>query len=289
MTRTIPVVGLILSSTLWAQSESQPSTQGHALELQELIAKMKAAEKDVDSAVLEMVTRGTYPGGVGFEIRGSVRVLGGTHFHIRNRATFEDDLTSEQEEVRTPEGAWMREKDPAFGEVYLSMKPELLAELKRAKETLAGAGDEAPLADNPAEDPLGSAMLESLDRHFALEVQKRVIGGHDVLVVQGPVREAPPEPGESDFPQPDRVELLVRTPDLAVIQMTQFRDGKELMQVEITRLELNVPIDKGSFRIELPEGQRFLDVMEHPPAAAQIRDLLDKAKARREQTEDDKR
>ena len=150
------IVVCALSPALWAQAESQP-TPGEAMEVQDLIAKMKATEKDVDSALLEMVTRGTYPGGVTFEIRGSVRVLDRTHFQIRNRATFEDDLTAEHEEVRTPEGAWTREKDPAFGEVYLFMKPELVEELEQVKKVLAAADEGAPAAENPAEDPLGSA------------------------------------------------------------------------------------------------------------------------------------
>ena len=58
---------------------------------------------------------------------------------------------------------------------------------------------------------------------------------------------------------------------------------EELMQVEITRRELNGPMEKDSFHIDLPEGQRFVDVMDHPPAAAQIRQLLDQAKTKSEQ------
>lgn len=282
MIRTALMTLGALTAALPAQSEQAPQ----AYTVSDLVAKMRARQKPVTSAYLEMMTRGSYPGGVTFEIKGTIRVLGETHFHSSHRSTFEDDITVETERVMTPDGAWMREKDPAFGEVYLAMDRDLSEQLKAATAELAG--DDGAM-DNPAKDPLGSAMLESLSQQFDLGVQKRVIDSQEFFVVNGPLRESTgsSEPDEEPqgfgggVPTPDRVELLVRMPDLAVVQMTQFKNGVELMKVETTVLELNRPMEKASFRIDPSAGKSFKNVKDHLPAWTQIQRQLEQAEDKR--------
>jgi hypothetical protein len=277
MTRSaLPALLFLLSGVLAAQdppAEGAAAPPGPVESVPDLIALMQSREQDVESARLEMVTKGIYPGDVSFDVRGTVRVLGKTHFHISTRATFEGDLEVEREDVRTPEGVWIRENDQAIGEVYLTMTVERLAEIEAARKTLAG--DKAVL-DNPVDDPLGSAMLASLAEQFELQLERRAVDGVDCYVVAGPTR-APGAAGEGGMPAPDRVEILVRESDLAVMKMTQLQGEREVMAVEITALELNPELDPASFRIDLPEGAEFIDVMDHPPAAAQIRMLLEQA------------
>jgi len=280
MIHTIFCAVLLLGAPLLPQSGNTEDNASKPISVADLVAKMKEREKSVDSVLMEMVSRGSYPGGVGFEIKGTVRVLGKDHFSISNRMTFDDDLSSELDRVVTPEGSWIRERDPAFGEVFLKIEPELMQKLERAQAELAVSGDVPATMDNPVKDPLGSAMLQSLNEHFDLTVQQRSIKGRDYFVVNGPVRDAAP-PSDPQMPVADRVELLVRAGDYAVVQMTQFEAGKELMQIEITRLELGVPMDPSSFVIHLPDGAHFIDVMEHPPAAVQIRQLLQDAETKR--------
>ena len=49
-----------------------------------------------------------------------------------------DGKVVETEHVITPDGAWMREKDPAYGEVFLMMDRDLSRKLKEARAVLAG-------------------------------------------------------------------------------------------------------------------------------------------------------
>ena len=278
MIRSAMMILAGLTPCLPAQSEQD----SQAYTVSSLVAEMRERQKPVTTAYLEMTTRGSYPGGVTFEIQGSIRVLGETHFHSSHRSTFEEAITVETERVVTPDGAWMREKDPAFGEVYLAMGRALSVMLRAATAELAGEGGGM---DNPAKDPLGSAMIESLNKEFDLTVQKRVINSRDYLVVDGPRLAAADSSGADGrggrVPTPDRVELLVRLPDLAVVQMTQFKDGAELMKIETTVLELNRPMKMESFRIDLPEGKSFKSVKDHPPAWAQIQRQLKLAEDQR--------
>ena len=112
--RTTVVTAALLACALAAQRGEEAAPETQTPTVKELVAQMKVREKGVTSAYLETVSRGPLPGGTQFEIAGSVRVLDGTHFHIVNRATFED-VTSESEHVVTPDGVWLREKGPAFG------------------------------------------------------------------------------------------------------------------------------------------------------------------------------
>jgi hypothetical protein len=189
------------------------------------------------------------------------------------------------EVVRTPTGTWTREIDPMQGEVLTRMGEETMRELEEASKVL---GDDVPAGAIPgqSEAPLGSAMLASLDKHFDLEVAGKVLrDGIDHWIVRGPARAGAGDRRDSDgLAQPDRVEVLVRTlasGPLAVVRMSQFSDGAEVMSLEIDEIVLDQPMAEASFKID-DRGKRVIDVMDHPPAARQIQEVLDQARRKRE-------
>jgi hypothetical protein len=90
---------------------------------------------------------------------------------------------------------------------------------------------------------------------------------------------------DDGLPQPDRVEVWVRTLNdtaYAVVRMAQFKAGQELLVIEIEDVRIDQPMAETSFKLDA-RGKRVIDVMEHPPAAAQIKSMLEKAKLRRDE------
>lgn len=275
--RTIGLAIGILSLPQLLAAQAEPAARAGLPTLDELVARMRSAEGQHDTVQVTMTTRGSYPGGVTMRVEGRIRVLGGTHFQVVNRATFEDEITVESETVRTPDGVWRRERDPAFGDVYWKMGPADMAALERAREVL---GDEAGggfTMQNPVSELRGAAMLEGLGEHFDLVVDETEIDGVDYWSVGGEAKADAPE--DPDVPTPDRIEILVRKSDLVVVRQTHFLRGTELMQVEIEELVLDEPLEKSSFAIALPDGVQWTDVRKYPPAWAQIEQLLRQAEA----------
>lgn len=282
MIRTAIPVLLTLALALGAQASAAPAQQGQLKTLQELVTEMQAVEKAASSVYLEMTSKGTYPGGVVFETEGTLRVLHGTHFQMHLKASFDGRQTAESETVKTPDGVWIREDDPAFGKVFLKMDKELADKLDEATRILGQEGGAVPGAmSQQSTSPLGSAMLESLSQQYDLKVERKVIkDGQECWVVAGDLRGDLPPPDENAPPVPDRVDILVRTVDSAVLQMVQLKDGREQLRVNITRLELNRPMAEDSFRIDAG-GVEPMDIMQHPPAAAQIQETLNAAEAKK--------
>ena len=273
---------LSLVSGLFAQDSIPVAPPGQLKTLQELLTEMQAAEKSATSVYLEMTSKGSYAGDVNFDTQGTLRVLHGTHFQMHLLANFGEGMSAESETVKTPEGVWIREDDPAFGKVFLKMDKELVDKLDEATRILGQEGAAVPGAmSEQSTSPLGSSMLESLSQQYDLKVERKVYkDGQECWVVAGDLRGDLPPPDENAPPVPDRVDILVRTLDSAVLQMVHLKDGREQLRVNITRLELNRPMAEDSFRID-GEGQVPMDIMEHPPAAAQIQSTLDAAQAKK--------
>lgn len=266
---------------LAAQDPEQPAKPTVA----ELITQLQTREKAAKTVSLAMRSRTAVPDGPTFETAGSLRVLGTTHFHVSMRMKIGDGMEGEHEVVRTPDGTWTREVDPMQGEVLTKMSKETMLALEEAAKEL---GDDVPAGAIPgqSEAPLGSAMLASLVKRFDLEVASKLVrDGIDHWVVRGDVRSgASPEGDEEGLPRPDRVELLVRaTADgpLAVVKMTQFAQGTEVMTVEIDSVVLDQPMAEASFKID-DRGRKVVDVMDYAPAAQQIQSVLDQAKRKKE-------
>ena len=181
----------------------------------------------------------------------------------------------------------MRERDPAQGEVFTHIDPELLQQLEAAAEVLGREAEVPGMLANKPNALRGAAMLKSLAERYDMRVERRVIGGQGYLVVKGDLKpgaaleeQSDSQPG--DLPVPQHVEVLVRERDLAVTRMDHMHEGKPFLTIEIGELQVGVPLSPKDFRIELPAHERFIPILEHPPAAAQIKRLLDEADARRE-------
>jgi hypothetical protein len=260
--------------------------EGRPPTLAELIAVLEAREARVESARLTMRTSGRQPDASTFRTTGELRLLGGEYLHASMVLEApDDDLRAEVETLKTPAGVWMREKDPVQGEVVTFLSPKLVRDLESAQRALE-RGDQGilgtdPTGGNPIDAPLGSAMLESLDRAFELSVgEPRVQDGIEVYVVGGPVRSAP---AELEAETPDFVEVLVRRADLAVIRLRQLRKGEKVLEVRIDELELDLPLEPASFdpmKTVLAEGRDavVIDVMDHPPARLQIEQVFAEAR-----------
>ena len=288
MIRTVILVLLVLgplslASGLSAQVPRSPAAQGQLPTLQELVTQMQKVEQAATSVYLEITSEGSYPGDVNFDTQMTLRVLHGTHFHMHLLASFGEGESAESETVKTPERVWILEDDPAFGKVFMKMDKELVDRLDEASRILGqdSAGMPGSMSEQST-SPLGSSMLESLSQQYDLKVERKVVkDGQSCWVVAGDLRGDLPPPDENAPPVPDRMDILVRTLDSAVLQMVHLKDGREQLRVNITRLELNRPMEEASFRIEV-EGQEPIDIMEHPPAAAQIQAILDAARAKKD-------
>lgn len=270
-------------TSLAAQEPAKPHAAG-APSVAEIVTRLQERERAAKTFELKVKSKSAVPEGPQFETEGSVRVLGTTHFHLAMRMRLGDGMEGENEVVRTPEGTWTRESNPTQPEVFTVMGKELMKEVEAAAKTLGGDGG----MPGQAEAPLGSAMLAGLAKRFDLAVvDKLVRDGFDHWVIRGDVRPGEASPA-SDLPEPDRVELLVRALSdgpLCVVKMVQLDQGAEVMVVEFTDLVLDRPMAEASFKLD-SRGKKVIDVMDHPPAAAQIQGMLAEARKKAQELKD---
>ena len=288
--------GILGAASLEAQDKPVKASQASGIN--KVISDLQKREKSLGSVELDMVTLGSYPGGLKFSTRGRLRVLGTTHFHIRVVSTFlgngKDQLTSEVEKVITPDGVWTRQQGP-IEVVYTKMSAALVKRLELAQKALAAAdkansGNQVAvpgLLSEGGRSPLGSAMLVSFDQQFDLRLQKapRSVGGTECRVFSGPWR-VPTRGGDNkdggaaaEPLGPASAEIVVR-PDGVPIALRQFdRDRAITLELRIDTLTLNPALKKGGFVLPLPAGKVFQDVMDHRPSRAQIQRLLDEYEA----------
>lgn len=227
---------------------------------------------------MRIETTGRLPDGSRFRTTGTMRVLGKTHFHVTMHWSFGEDQEGETETVRTAEGLWMRERDPVQGEVFTRMDKALMDRVESASAWLGDPSLAGP-GGAQAESPLGSRMIADLATSFALTIDgPREIDGVEVLVVSGPRKASTEE--DLLAPEADHVDVLVRVADAAVVRMTQLVKGEPITEVKIVELDLKPDLDPASFALVLPEGASFVDVLEHPPARAQIERLFDDARGK---------
>lgn len=266
--------GLLLGlGPLSAQKPQLPSVR-------QLLDRLRAREKTVESVEIEFSVRDRFPNDVRFESSGTLRVLHGTHFQTAVRVAFDDEVRSEMQTVVTPQGVWTRRKDP-IEEICLFMGPELRKEMEEKTRRL---GENAQLpgpVSAPKGGVLGTAMLQALSRQFALEVTgRKEIDGVRCLMLAGARRQPKADGGtadkgqrESPFdpPAPARAEVVVRETDAIPVRMTQYgADGAAMVLFEVHRLAVDAKLDPTSFQIDKPEGATFLDIEKHPPSWAQI-------------------
>ncbi|MGE0143840.1 MAG: hypothetical protein AB7I19_08000 [Planctomycetota bacterium] len=244
----------------------------------DLIAVLRALEKDFRQVSMRIETTGVLPDGAKFRTEGSQRVLGATHFHVTTRWDFGEGLEGETETVRTPDGVWMRERDPAQGTVFTRMDRSLMVRVDSANRALGGGMAAGPGAET-AESPLGSRMIADLRAGFELTLRgPQEYDGSPVIVVAGPRRAGVED--EMLAPEADFVEMFVRSRDGAVVRMAQLRQGVPLSEIRIVEFDQTRELSADSFTLVPPKDVSFRDVMDHPPAREQILRLFQDATER---------
>lgn len=244
----------------------------------DLIAALRALEKDFRQVSMRIQTTGVLPDGAKFRTEGSQRVLGTTHFHVTTRWDFGEGLEGETETVRTPSGVWMRERDPAQGTVFTRMDRALMERVDSANRALGGGMAAGPGSET-AESPLGSRMIADLRAGFELTLRgPQEYEGSAVIVVAGPRRAGVED--EMLAPEADFVEMFVRSRDGAVVRMAQLRQGVPLSEIRIVEFDQSRELTADSFTLVPPKDVSFRDVMDHPPAREQILRLFQDATER---------
>lgn len=263
------------------ESPPKPVEASEVRSLEDLLAFVKARESKARAVVMEIESVGRFPDGSEFRTSGTLRVLGKTHFHAKMVAKLGPDVEAETETVRTPEGLWMRERDPVQREIFLAMDRATMERVDSATAVLGEAASLGGFGTREAESPLGSLVLADLARQFDLEVgEPRDVGGIRCWTVGGPIKGGL-DPDEEAFGLgADQVDVVVRVRDGALVKMTQFRSGEPLLEVTIHKLEVLETLEEASFTLPLPERAQWSDVLEHPPARAQLDQLFEDARAK---------
>ncbi|MCB9869681.1 MAG: hypothetical protein H6837_07470 [Planctomycetes bacterium] len=271
-----------------AQAPSKPADASQTSAVSEIVRRLEQREARLKSLKLELRTEGSYPNGVSFRTQGTLRVSGGTHFHIRVASHFgaASDIRSEVEKVVTPKGVWTRQKGPVE-EAYTTMTAELAERLRRARRELAARRPSRPeehlpggLADD-GKAALGSQLLAGLNRQFDLAPvdPPKKLGKVACRVLAGARRRAGGEKKDAGAVDPtavQRVEVWLRAADEVPVQVVQFAsDGRVLLKLTIENLEIDPVLDPSSFKLVPPAGVTFQDVRTHRPSWAQIQRLLD--------------
>ena len=245
-----------------------------------IVAKMRAGEGKLRSLRLELVTEGKLPGGLAISTRGTVHVLRGEQRALRTSVGFQfgDGLRGLVDCAQTAAGIALYEENPAFGEIFLRIEPEVVADLEWAGGVL-GRSDLPGMADARAEAPLGSSMLADLGRQFDLQPTGRTErAGEAGTWLAGP-RRAKLEDQDPQLPLADRVELFVRDRDSALIEVSHLQGDQPLQRIVVEKLEVDLELPASTFEVD-GRGQRQRDVQQHLPMWDQIEHVLRQAEAK---------
>ena len=271
-----------LALPLVAQDDGgQPAKAPQNADIKALMDAMAKTEASASKIRLALVTQGAMPGGLEFETRGTLRVLrteqgAATAVHSVVDYSFADGLSGRMESVRRPDGVWILETNPTFGQVYVQIDAELLADLEWAGEVLER--DVLPgMGDARSSSPMGVSMVADLARRYTLEKKERGSKfGQDGMWYGGVRRPAPDGADGGDLPLADRVELFVRDSDSALLEVVFLEAGKPVQRISAKELVIGEPMPLESFAIDAKDA-RLRDVREHPPMWEQIDNMLQTA------------
>ena len=262
-----------------AQGDSgQTEKVAQDADIKSLMDAMEKTEASASKIRLALVTQGAMPGGLEFETRGTLRVLrteqgAATAVHSVVEYSFADGLSGRMESVRRPEGVWILETNPTFGQVYVEIDAELLKDLEWAGEVLDR--DVLPgMGDSRSSSPLGVSMVADLARRYQLEkLSKGTKFGQAGQWYGGVRRPSPGGSDDADLPLADRVEVFVRDGDSALLEVVFLEGGKPVQRISAEELVIGEAMPLESFAIEAKDA-RLRDVREHPPMWEQIANLL---------------
>jgi hypothetical protein len=282
--RLLPV--LAAAAALLAQdSQPQGDTRPKAGVMDGVVRKLREAESKATRVRLQLLTEGTLPGGLEFHTKGTLRVLRSEQgallaAHALIDCTFADGIQSHMESVKNPSGLWTFETNPAFPEVYLHYDKDLVADLEWAGEVLGrtdlpGAGDARAMA------PLGSEMLADLAQRFDLQELGGKTGGQLGTWYGGDRRPGGSQEDDADLPLADRVELFLRSPDSALLEIVYLQAGKPIQRIKVEELVVGEAMPLESFVLDT-KGRKPKDVRGHDPEWDQIQQLLQGAREKAE-------
>ncbi len=249
------------------------------------LARMRATEAGFKTIRLELQTSGAYPGGPSFTTKGTLRVLRAEQsaLHAVVEFAFDDGLKGRMETVKTPDGVRMLEDTPTFGTVFVTMEPALVADVAWASQLLDKGEGLPGVEDARAQSPLGSAMLADLARMYELRVLSSTPRkGTEGTWVGGDVRKGLDPQQVGDLPLADRVEVFLRSPDDALLEVVYLQEGRPIQRIEVTALEVDRPMELSSFRIDSGD-RKPVDVKQHQPSWGPLERLLREADAKAEE------
>lgn len=278
---TATLLALLAAAGARAQSEAPDKAQDPAIE--KLLGEMRQAEAAAKSVSMQISTTGAYPGGLHFETQGTLRVLRGAHpaSHTTVEFQFGNGLSGSTETVSNADGVFMRESNPTFGEVLLQMDNETLADLEWAGKVLQ-RDDLVPGTDSRAAAPLGSELIAELRRNYALAVlSHRDLDGQSGMWIGGDLEHGLQPESDPELLLPDRVELFVREPDHAVLEVVHLQNGQKepVQRIRVQKLVVDQPMDAATFQLDL-KGEKPRDIKQHEQSWAPLRRLLAEAEAK---------
>jgi hypothetical protein len=281
MNRTVLVaVACVVAtiSTAVAQAPTPaPDAKVQTDPIDELVARMQAAEKALQSIALEMSTMSLQGGGAVVTTKGSLRVLRGTQaaIHCKVEFTTDDGLRGSSESVQKSNGIELFEDDTANGPVYVQLDSKLVADLEWAGEVLA-AEDVPGMKARRVAAPLGSILVAHAKTHFDLaEASKKDREGEVGKWLAGP-RKKGLDVEDPGLPVADIVEMFVRDKDLALLEVRYKQADKVIQHLVVDRVQIDVELPAELFKVD-GGGMRLRHVQQHQPLWDMIQQTLKEA------------
>lgn len=247
----------------------------------ELLAAMRKTEAAAQTVLLAMETQGQGPEGLTVTTRGTLRVLRGAHPAVHTVVDYEfgNGLRGRLESARTAAGVLVLEDNPAQGETLTHIDPATATDLEWAGEVLEREAVPG-MQDGRSQAPLGSAMLTELGRVFDLQpLPRQERDGQAGTWLGGPLRAGLQPESDPEVPLGDRVELFVREPDHALLEVAVWQETLVVQRIVVTRIEIDRPMTVESFVID-GRGLRQRSLREQPAAWEQVQKMLEEAEAR---------
>jgi len=273
----IRACGVVLAAMApaWAQEAGKPATPpAQSDAIGKIVAAIQAAEKDLQSARIEIATTGLCAPGIEFQTRGVLHVLRGAQpaIHTLVEISFGDGIKATMESAQTTSGITHYEDHPAIGAIHLHFEPSIVSDLEWAGTVL----DEAKLpgmGDRRAKAPLGSAMVTELRRHFEVQLDARTERNGEAGQWLAGKRRSGLEDADPELPLADRVELFVRQRDHALVEMKQWQGDKVVQHIVVEKLECGLEIPASKFLVD-GRGQPQREVDQYKPMWDQIEKVL---------------